>query len=148
MASLIPFNKRGTDIFNSSFDSFQNMLDDFFVDGWPFRRNLMGDTFKIDVQEENGQYIVEADLPGVQKGDVNLSLDDGRLTISVNKEENIEQKNKNYLHKERRYCSMSRSIYLADADSQGVKAKLENGVLTVNVPKTQKSDTSIKIDID
>jgi HSP20 family protein len=43
---------------------------------------------------------------------------------------------------------MSRSIYLADADAQGVKAKLENGVLTINVPKTQKSDTSIKIDID
>jgi len=108
----------------------------------------MGDTFKIDVQEENGQYIVEAELPGIQKNDVNLSLDDGRLTISVNKEENIEQKNKNYIHKERRYSSMSRSIYLADADAQGVKAKLENGVLTINVPKIQKSDTSIKIDID
>ena len=70
------------------------------------------------------------------------------MTISVQREENINEENKNYVHKERRFSSMSRSLYLDDAKSDGIKAKLENGVLNIKVPKESKPDSSVKIDIE
>ena len=60
----------------------------------------------------------------------------------------IRNRKENYLHRERRVCSMRRSIYLAEADSAGIKARLDNGELTVTVPKKQTIDKSVKIDID
>lgn len=148
MAGLIPFNKRRSDLTNNGIYDFHNMLDDFFADGWPFQRSLAGDTFKIDVCDNRNEYVIEAELPGVQKGDVKIGLNEGRLTISVNKDETIEEKDKNYIHRERRYSSMSRSVLLADADSAGIRAKLDNGILTISVPKKSKPDNSVVIDIE
>lgn len=147
MAGLIPFNRRNSDLLSTGF-SFENMLDDFFAEGWPFRRSLAADTFKIDVQDNKTEYLVEAELPGVQKNEISITLNDGRLNISVTKSENIEEQDKNYLHRERRYTSMSRSIILADADAAGVKAKLDNGILCVTVPKQTKPNTGVVIDIE
>jgi HSP20 family protein len=124
------------------------MLDDFFTEGWPFRRSLLADTFKIDVQDNKTEYIVEAELPGASKDDISISLNEGRLNISFNKTENIEEKDKNYLHRERRSTSMSRNIVLADAAADGIKAKLDNGVLSITVPKKVKADNSVIIDIE
>ncbi len=147
MAGLIPFNRKN-DITTSTLEDFRNMLDDFFSDSWPFRRSLAADTFKIDVQDNKNEYIVEAELPGVKKEDISVTLDDGRLTIAVVKNETVEEKNKNYIHKERRYSSMSRSIMLSDAESAGIKAKLDNGVLQISVPKQAKPSNQVVIDIE
>jgi HSP20 family protein len=148
MAGLVPFNKRRADILSTGFDDLTNMLDDFFAEGWPFKRSLAADTFKIDVQDNKTEYFIEAELPGTQKNDINISLNDGRLNIAVNKTETVEENDKNYIHRERRFSSMSRSILLADADAAGIKAKLDNGVLSITVPKKVKADNSIVIDID
>lgn len=148
MAGLVPFNRRRSDVLSAGFDSFQHMLDDFFADGWPFRRNLMADTFKVDVQDNKTEYLIEAELPGAKKEDISISLNEGRLNISVNRDETFEEKEKNYIHKERRYTSMSRNIMLGDADATGIKAKLDNGVLCITVPKKAKPDNSIVIDIE
>jgi HSP20 family protein len=149
MAGLVPFNRR-KDIVTPGFEDFRNMLDDFFSDGWPFsfRRNFAADTFRLDVQEDKNEYIVEAELPGVQKSDINITLDEGKLTIAVVKDEKVEENEKNYIHRERRFSSMSRSIMLTDADNKGVKAKLEEGVLHISVPKKAKPDNTIVIDIE
>lgn len=148
MAGLIPFNKKNFDVISSGFDNFQNMLDDFFTDSKAIGRSLIWDTFKIDVQENEQEYVVEAELPGVQKNELNIKLDDGRLTISFSKEQSVDEDSKNYIHKERRYSSMSRTVFLADAASEGTGAKLDNGVLTIKVPKKDKPDNSVKIDIE
>lgn len=92
MAGIVPFNRKRADILSTGFDSFQNMLDDFFTDGWPFRRSLWGDTFKVDVQDNKTEYIIEAELPGVNKEDIRLALNEGRLNISINRDEAIEEK--------------------------------------------------------
>ena len=149
MAGLVPFNRR-KELTTAGFEDFRNMLDDFFSDSWPFsmRRNLSADTFKIDVQDNKNDYVVEAELPGVRKEDINITLDEGRLTIAVVKDEKVEENEKNYIHRERRYSSMSRSIILGDADNSGVKAKLDEGVLHVSVPKKVKPDSSVVIDIE
>lgn len=148
MAGLVPFNRKNDGMRAGAFDGFDRMLDDFFSDAWPFRRNLMADTFKIDVEDCEDHYEVEAELPGIEKGDVDLSIDQGRLTIRVAQSQEKEDKKKNYIHKERRYSAMSRSIYLADAIPDGIKAKLDNGVLCVQVPKqkTDRQGSSIEIE--
>lgn len=79
-----------------------------------------------------------------------LSLNDGRLTISVQRKEETkeEDKEKQYLHQERRYASMSRSVYLAEAASEGIAAKLNDGVLKITVPKEPQIKTNKKIEIE
>ena len=148
MAGLIPFNRKQNDLMNIGFDDFSNMLDDFFTGSWPIRRSLAGDTFKIDIQDNDTEYTIEAELPGVKKEDVEITLNDGRLNICVKKEEVSENKSKKYIHRERKYAQMSRSILLADADDEDIKAKLEEGVLTIQVPKKQHEDTSKRIMIE
>jgi len=148
MAGLIPFNRKQNDLMNIGFDDFSNMLDDFFTGSWPIQRSLAGDKFKIDIQDNDTEYTIEAELPGVKKEDVEITLNDGRLNLSVKKEEVSENKSKKYIHRERKYAQMSRSILLADADDEGIKAKLEEGVLTIQVPKKQHEDTSKRIMIE
>ena len=149
MAGLVPFNKKSKEISTGSdFNDFYNMLDDFFTEGWPFRRSLMGDTFKIDVQDCGNEYIVEAELPGVQKNEVNLDFEDGKLRISISKTEETEKNKKNYIHRERRYSSMVRNIFLEYAKPDGIVAKLDDGVLSITVPKQEKPENLKRIPIE
>lgn len=148
MTGLVPFGRKNTGLLNTGFEDFYNMLDDFFSDNWSPRRSFGRDTFKINVQQNDSDYLVEAELPGVNKEEIDLDLNDGRLTISVKREEKINEEKKNYIHRESRYTSMSRSIYLADADSNGIKAKLDNGLLTIQVPRQEKVVKAEKIEIE
>ncbi|HCP14463.1 MAG TPA: heat-shock protein Hsp20 [Peptococcaceae bacterium] len=148
MTGLVPFNKKESGLLDLDFDLFDYDLDKFFKGRWPMRQRLMKDTFKLDVQDKDKEYLIQADLPGIKKEEVKVDLDAGRLTISVEREERIDEEKKNYVHKERRYSSMSRSIYLADAKSDGIKAKLEEGVLNISIPKEEKPETGVKIDIE
>ncbi|MDD5017132.1 MAG: Hsp20/alpha crystallin family protein [Eubacteriales bacterium] len=148
MANLVPFNRRNRGAAAAGFEDFYNMLDDFFSDTWVPGRSLIRDTFKVDVQETANEYLIEAELPGVNKDEVTLELNEGSLNIAIIREENIDEKDKNYIHRERRYASMSRSIYLGDIKKDGVRAKLEDGVLKVTVPRKEKALESKHIDIE
>ena len=148
MKGLVPFNRRTTDLLDTNFDDFGNMLDDFFTEKWPFKRSLLGDTFKIDVQEKDNEYIVEAELPGVNKDEVKVEVEEGRLKISVHKEEKTEEKDKNYIHRERRTTSMERNMTLIGAKSEGLNAKLDNGVLKITVPKEPKSKSAVSVKVE
>ncbi len=148
MAGLIPFNRKNNEIKPRGFEDFYNMLDDFFNESWPTGRSLVADTFKLDMRDNGNEYLIEAELPGVKKEEVSLDLNDGKLSISVKREENIDKSEKNFIHKERRYGSMQRCIYLADARDEGVSAKLEEGVLKITIPKEVKTETSRKIEIE
>jgi HSP20 family protein len=148
MAGLVPFNKRRGNILSLGNNSFYNMLDDFFNDDFSPLRNLSRDTFKIDVEETETEYSVSAEIPGVNKEEISLDFNDGRLSISVARSEDINEEKKNYVHRERRQASMGRSIYLSDGVAGGIKAKLENGLLFVSVPKAEKVNTACKINIE
>lgn len=148
MRGLVPFNRRSSSLIPTGFDDFYNMLDDFFSDSWFPRRILERDTFKVNVQQNDTEYLIEAELPGVTKDEINVELHDGRLTISVEREEKVDEEKKNYIHKESRYCSMRRSMYLADAETKGIKAKLENGVLSIIVPRQPQAVKPEKIEIE
>lgn len=145
--ALIPFGTNQPDYFRTGFDDFYNMLDDFFADSRLIRRN-MSNTFRVDVTENEKEFSVLCDLPGIKKDEINVAMNEGRLTITVNRNEEKEEKDENYLHRERRCSSMSRSIYLGDTDSKGIKAKLEDGVLNITVPKKKVVDNTIKVEIE
>lgn len=126
--------------------SIYDMFDDFF--NMPARQ-IQKDTFKVDVSENEKGYLVEADLPGVSKDQIDVQLEEEKLTISVNYEENKEDQDeeKNYIHRERRQVSMVRGCYLKDADAEHISAKLEDGVLTIEVPKAVPESNVHRIDI-
>ena len=149
MSRLTPFNRRGKNnpITQGANDLF-NMMDDFFPDSVQKMRETIWETFKVDVRETVNEYVVEAELPGVKKDEVDISLNEGRLTISVKREENIEEKEEDYIHKERKVGSMQRSLFLENAKPETGSAKLDEGVLRITVPKDTQSDASSKIDIE
>lgn len=146
MSDLIP-EKKSRGLLGRDFESFYDTLENFFKGGISPKDFGIG-TFKLDVQENENEYVVEADIPGVKKEELKVELDDKNLSISVEREERIDEEKKNYIHKERKSTSMSRQIYLAKAKQDGVKAKLENGVLVVTVPKEAKSEITSKIEIE
>ncbi|MEI6100552.1 MAG: Hsp20/alpha crystallin family protein [Eubacteriales bacterium] len=146
MAGLVPFNRNGLGL-PVDIRGFYDLVDGFFSDSWLPARNLVFDTFKMDVKEDEKSYNIDAELPGVKKEEINLALHEGRLTISVVREENVEDKKDNYVHRERRYGSVERSIYLADANPEGIDAKLEDGLLKITVQKQGKDDRHKHIEI-
>jgi len=145
MAGLIPFNRKRNELTPSSLF---NMMDDFFDDRWPFTRNLVNDTFKVDVKEADDAYTIEAELPGIKKEEIRLALNDDRLTICVKRSEDVSKDTENYIHRERRSSSMQRAIYLADAHYEGAEAKLDEGILQITVPKLAKPSSSKEIEIN
>lgn len=147
MAGLIPFNRRRNVLSDAGLD-FYDMIDDFFGESWQPGRSLVRDTFKIDVRELENEYLIEAEMPGVSKEEIDLSFSENGLMISVNRQENINEDGRNYIHRERRTSSMTRSVRLPDASPDGVKAKLTDGVLSVTVAKREKKGKSSKIDIE
>lgn len=91
---------------------------------------------KLDIAELKDKYEIKAELPGMEEKDINLSVDDGLLTISGEKKTETEDKNKGYYLKECSYGTFSRSVRLPDnvADDK-IAAKFVNGVLTIDMPK-------------
>lgn len=123
---------------NNLVDDFQN----FFMDSFFSNKAL-----KTDIVETETSYVLKVDLPGVDKKDVNLDFNNQYLTLSVNQEEEKEDKNQHYIRKERSRYSYSRSYYLDKADETSIKAKLDNGILTITVGKNEE-DIKKAITID
>ena len=102
---------------------------------------------KTDVRETDSGYEVDIDLPGFKKDEINAQLDNGYLTISASKGLDKEEKNKEgkYIRKERYAGAMSRSFYVGEYVTQeDIKAKYENGILRLSVPKKEAKPVETK----
>ena len=142
MASLIPYSNYERALRRQfPFD----MLDDLLASPLTVNSN---DAFKMDVEDTGDAYVVSAYLAGVGRDEIDVELNEGRLSISVEKTETEEEQGKNYLHKETHAWSASRGVYLKDAATEGLSAKLDNGVLTINVPKQTAKENVTKVSID
>ena len=96
-----------------------------------------------DVREHEDHFAVEMDLPGFKKEDIKVELSNGYLTITAAKglEESEENKEGKLLRKERYSGVMSRSFFVGDElTNEDIKARFENGVLTLNIPKKEKKE--------
>jgi len=151
MFGLSPYRKnrgimRPSDFFD--FDSFSSFIDSFFnTDFFPQIQNV--GQMKVDIKENDKEYILEAEIPGVNKDEITVEVKDDMLTISVQRDERIEETKENYIRRERRYGSQSRSFYLDNVRAEDIKASFNNGILTISLPKKKiKSNNSRKIDIN
>jgi len=119
-----------------------NRMFDQFGGAGEFPEGLGGGTFApaMDVRENIESYEVSMELPGVRQEDVNISLENNVLTVSGSKEQRSEQNEEEYRRVERSYGSFTRSITLPrNVDVQNVTAALEDGVLTIRLPKSEES---------
>lgn len=113
-----------------------NLLDDLFDDS--FKSFNSTEMMKADVKELDHGYELSMNLPGVKKEDIKAELKNGYITVSASTENSSEEKDDegSYLRRERFYGSTSRSFYVGDqVREEDIKAKYENGVLTLTVPK-------------
>lgn len=153
MFGLSPYNRRNRGIANRpsdffNFDSFNNFIDSFFNSDF-FPSTLSTGQMKVDIKENDKEYILEAELPGINKDEINIELRDDMLTISVERNEQIEETKDNYIRRERRYGSQSRSFYIENVKTEKIKAKFENGILSISLPKKEiNAKNRRKIDIN
>jgi HSP20 family protein len=94
----------------------------------------------VDVMEKDEEFQIRAELPGVEKKDVKLSVENGVLLISGHREQEKEEKGKRYHRMERAYGNFARSFTVPEAvDTEKVTADFKNGLLTVRLPKSEKA---------
>lgn len=122
-------------------DEFDNLFEGFFrpmrVFGEDVGKGLMP---PVDVVESDDEYIVKADLPGIRKEDIDVTLQNGTLTINAeSKSETEEKKGGRVVRQERRYGKYVRSMRLGSrVDESKVKANYKDGVLELVLPKTEE----------
>ncbi len=122
-------------------DVFNERLTPFFSS----MGSMMAPTFKVDISEDEKAIFLNADIPGVKKEDVKVSMDDEVLCITAERAQEEEEKKKNYHRIERSWGSMSRSFTIGNnVDSEHISAAYDNGVLKIVVPKKEPQPKSSK----
>ena len=128
----------------------ESLFDDDWMD-FPFEREFFGkknllygkhakNMMKTDVRETENGYEVDIDLPGFKKDEINAKLENGYLTVSASKGLDKDEKDKEgkYIRQERYAGAMSRSFYVGEELTQeDIKAKYENGILKLSLPKKE-----------
>lgn len=148
MFRLIPYRKpnsmiRSEDIFNRFFDDF--FTDDFFAPIAPLDNKMTG--FKVDVKDLGDSYLIEADLPGFEKENVQITYDQQHLTIQAKRETQSEDKAENYIRRER-YCGeFKRSFFIDNISPEGIDAYFKNGILSVTLNKMPIKNETKQIEI-
>ena len=118
----------------------ENLLDDFFDMPMRSYRTQRENLMTTDIKEKDGNYEISMNLPGFKKEDIHAELKDGYLTISASTQRNNDEKDENgkYIRRERFSGNCSRSFYVGDQiTEEDIKAKFENGTLTMIVPKKE-----------
>jgi HSP20 family protein len=153
--SLIPNKRKRGNRGNGS--SYPSLINDFFNDPFftpslerfpsPFMTGL-SEMPSANLRETNNEYIVELSVPGMNKGDFNVDIQDGVLTVSSEKEEESKNDDKDYKRREFSYSSFSRSFTLPEnANEERVEAKYTDGILEVKIPKKETTVSKPKKDI-
>lgn len=116
-----------------------------------FFNEAISKEMKTDIEEKEDRYIITCEVAGIKKENVSINVDDENLTIEVNETLDNNEKNnnekKNYVVKERSSKYYSRSFYLDGIDENSIKAKMENGILTIEAMKVKKPETKKIIEI-
>lgn len=136
MFEMKPYAKKNNSLYNPfrDMDEFEKR---FFSSPFGFFDNGSLDEFKTDVKDEGDRYELEADLPGFDKKDIHLDINGDTLTVSAERHSEHEERDKKgkYIRCERSYGSYSRDFDVSGINTDGIKAKYENGVLKLTCPK-------------
>ena len=117
----------------NEFDLFDNFFDDGF---FPRKERSM---MKTDIREKKDKYVIDVDLPGFNKENINLSLNNGYLTVSAKTEKKEEKKEEEkFIHRERYFGECSRSFYVGDEiKEEDIEAEFKDGILRIDIPKKE-----------
>ena len=121
MFELMPFDRSDLDLFDRFFNTKEQAP------------SLM--KLRVDLEDKGDHYELTADLPGFSKEDVEISIDDKIMTIHAEKSESSESREKNYICRERRSGSFSRSFDISGIDADAISGSFKDGVLTVLMPR-------------
>ena len=126
-------------------------LDNFFRDFWEDREGLFPELkkeftgFKVDVYEKDKKVHLDAELPGVKKEDISITVDDGLLTVKAERKDEKEVKNDDYFFSERSYGSFQRSFNVGDnIKVEDINAEYKDGVLHVTFTKPELPHKEVK----
>ncbi|QEL64010.1 HSP20 family protein [Oryzomicrobium terrae] len=124
-------------------DPFEDLFKGFFVRPVEFPNQPAAPTMRMDVKESDGAYQVHAELPGVKKEDIQVTIDGNTLSISAEvKQEKEEKEGEQVLRSERYFGKVSRSVQLAhEIDEGAATARFSDGVLELALPKRQGSSS-------
>jgi HSP20 family protein len=149
MFSLTPYSRRNDNVAKKDdWFGIDRFFEDFFRDPFFAKMSAMTTPMRADVKETDKEYIVEAELPGVNKDDIVIDLHDDVLTLGVDvkKEENEEKSG--YIYRERQSGSYRRSFNVENIKNEDVKATYKDGLLRVILPKDSTEKKSAKIQIE
>ena len=123
-----------------------SLFDNIFFPYEHKENNMM----KTDVKENENDYELQVEVPGVSKDNISIDYENGYVTIAAktNKSKDEKDKEGNYIRRERYSGSYSRSYYVGDVDRESIKAKLDNGVLSIIVPKVKAEEQKKAIAIE
>lgn len=123
-----------------------SLFDNIFFPYEHKENNMM----KTDVKENENDYELQVEVPGVSKENISIDYENGYVTIAAktNKSKDEKDKEGNYIRRERYSGSYSRSYYVGDVDRESIKAKLDNGVLSIIVPKAKTEEQKKAIAIE
>ena len=134
----------------------ESLFDDFMTTPWereffggknPLYGKHQKNIMKTDVREKDDVYEVDIDLPGFKKDEITAKLENGYLTVSAQKGLNKDQKDENgrYIRRERYAGHCSRSFYIGEGvEQEEIKARFEDGILRLTVPKKEKKQVEQK----
>jgi len=120
------------------------MFDNFFREGGPDADSLATAAWmpSVDIEEQDHQFILQVELPGVSKDDVKIVMQDAILTVRGEKKQQKQSKGNSYQRVERLFGSLQRSFTLPAAVlSDAIEATFKDGVLTITVPKAEEART-------
>ena len=127
--------------------AFSNFVDKFFNDSF-FSPETSAFTPKVDVIESKENFEIRFSIPGVDKADIAINLDKGKLTISGERKMEEKTESRNYRSVENTYGKFTRSFYLPEnINEEKIEAAHVNGILSIIVPKEEPKDTSKNIEI-
>lgn len=136
--SLLPYNKWGLGLFD--FDEVFSPL---------FTSNLETNNIKADIYETDKDYVLKLNVPGYKKEDITIELDNGYLEVTAkNTKEKIDKSNHEYITRERKTGTISRSFYVGDVSEESITPSLQDGILKITFPikevKPEKKQIKIK----
>ena len=137
--ALVPFTRKSRNDLARLHREMDDLFQSFFG-GWDWPLSERKVWPAIDIAENDEAIVVKAEVPGCKSEDIDISVHGNTLTISGEKKEEEERKEKGYYHIERAYGSFRRDLTLpADVEADKIDAVYKNGVLTVTVPKAEKA---------
>ena len=129
-------SKRNNDL---GFGFFDEMMDEFFK---PVFYGVKETAMKTDIKQTDKGYELSIDMPGFEKNELSLTLNDGYLTVSASK--NQTDDGESFIRRERK-MSCTRTYFVGkDVSEDDVKAKYQNGTLTLDIPKVQAKEKTVK----